>query len=274
MKNSWLNWKSSLPYFLAISAFFAAPHGIRAEPLRLEIDNFILEGDFAEEKLRAWGDLVEERRRDIAHELGFFDLKTWFKPCQIYFAKSARDFAMRSGAPEWAGGWNTVQIQKRGTSVQVKSRTIWVRADRPEKELEPLLSHEIAHILFREYLDFPRNLPLWLDEGVALWAESLNRPVYRNAVRQAVRKERAFPLKNFFSMRVYPRDKRLFYSQASSIIDFLISEYGVHELQRFSRLIRDGASFDEAMSQIYQVDRDDLPDFEQRWKEWVLARES
>ena len=39
------------------------------------------------------------------------------------------------------------------------------------KNFENVLTHELTHIIFREYVGFGWNVPLWLDEGVAMFME-------------------------------------------------------------------------------------------------------
>lgn len=250
------------------------PPAPAAEEKELQTDNFVLIGNAAEENLEEWGNLVEERRRAIADQLGFYYLGRWEQKCRVYLARSAGELSQQSRAPWWAKGWSRVDLNKNRRSAEVQGRTIWVRVDLASAELEPLFSHEIAHLLFREFLEFPDAFPIWLDEGVAVWAENRNRPIYERTIRQAIQREKIFPLNLFFSFEDYPADKKLFYSQASSIISYLISEHGVEAFQRFSRLIRDGMPTPEAMFQVYQVNRADLPDFERRWKEWVIEQES
>ena len=267
--------KKSSPLAVAILFLFlmAPPAGQAAEEITVETDNFSLLGELPEEKLEEWGSLLEERRREIADQLSFYYLGNWEKRCQVRFTASPKEFTVKSGAPGWAKGWSRVEYKKKKEGVEIKGRMIWVRSDFPGSEMEPLFSHEIAHLLYREFLEFPEGVPLWLDEGVAVWAEARNRPQYERTIRMAIEKEAFYPLTDFFNLREYPKDKTLFYAQASSIIQFLVSEYGAHEFQRFSRLIRDGVSMSESMEKVYQANVAEPEEFETRWKEWVAAQE-
>lgn len=257
---------------LCLALFFSSPKSAAAEEFRVETDNFALQGEFPEAQLEEWGELAEERRREIADELSFYYLTKWEKKCEVRFARSARELSLKSGAPGWARGWSRIDYKKKKDGISVEGRVIWVRTDLPKSEMEPLFSHEIAHLLYREFLEFPPNPPLWLDEGVAVWAEARNRPQHEKGIRLAIERGATYPLDDFFNLREYPSDKTLFYSQASSIIQFLVSEYGAHEFQRFSRLIRDGVAPEEALEKVYQADAADPKEFETRWKEWAMAR--
>lgn len=253
--------------------FLRAAVSFADELNRVETDNFILTGNVDDAKLREWGDLAEERRSEIAHDLSFYYLPKWEEKCRVFVASSAKEFAEKSPAPAWAKGWSHVDFKKGVDSPIVAERKMWVRCDLPSAEMEPLFSHEIGHFLFREFLEYPRKFPLWLDEGVAVWCEARNRPGYVKTIEQAVRQGGSYPLKTFFGFRQYPQDKSLFYSQASSIIQYLLTQYGVESFQRFSRLVRDGVSVPEAMEKVYQVRSNDPEAFETQWKNWVLGKE-
>ncbi len=267
-KTYWLNYKSISLFFFFLFSF---PLALNAEFETFSSDNFLVQGDSSYETLREWGFLAEERRREIAHELGFFYVGPWDPPCSLLIASNRKSFLKVSGAPKWAQGWATLEVHPVRSGHVLVERQIWVFPQK-KKEREPVLSHEIAHQLFREFLGYSQEIPLWLDEGVAIWAEKKSRSAYRRTIYKAVKKNKVIPLPQFFSLTRYPADKRLFYSQSSSIIRFLLQEYGTAEFQRFSRLIRDGESFDSALAHIYGARSSDLQEFEQRWKKFVLKK--
>jgi len=37
--------------------------------------------------------------------------------------------------------------------------------------IDSILPHEIAHLIFRDFVGLSEHIPVWLDEGVAQWAE-------------------------------------------------------------------------------------------------------
>lgn len=272
LRNFWLN---LIRINFSLLILFSCSRNLTAEYEAYSTNNFLTQGDFEFEDLKDWAFLAEERRRDIAHELGFYYVGRWEPKCELFIAKDRKLFFKKSNAPRWARGWSQtkVELDKKGVPI-VQQRRVWVYPSKA-KDRESVLSHEIAHLLFREFLDYDSNIPLWLDEGVAIWAEQSTRTVYKSITYKAVKKDNTFPFNDFFQMKRYPSDKRLFYSQSSSIIRFLISEYGTAEFQRFSRLIRDGERFEEAMARIYGARHSNLREFEQAWKNWVLEeRES
>jgi hypothetical protein len=56
------------------------------------------------------------------------------------------------------------------------------------------------------------------------------------------------------------------YSQSYSTIEFLRDEYGQEKLQMLLLLLAEGASYDDALEQIYNVNVDGL---EQQWRTWI-----
>jgi len=265
-KKFWQNFP--LKTILLFCGFFSFTHCGNLWGQELEeykTDNYLVRGKASYDQLREWGFLAEDRRKVIAHNLGFYTLRKWDSPCLLQFSSSSREFFKDSGAPNWSKGWSRLMIQRGKTS-----RAIWLVEQSSTSKLEPLISHEIAHLLFLEYLDFPKDLPRWLNEGVAIWSEESSRPIYNRVITKAIKKGKFIPFETFFTLKQYPKEKRLFYSQSSSIIQFLMRAYGSGEFLRFSRLIRDGESFKEAMFRIYGAQGSNMEVFEANWKSWVL----
>lgn len=130
------------------------------------------------------------------------------------------------------------------------------------------LRHELAHIVNSAAGESALGkLPAWLDEGVAVWAQSEPGENYVGAFEANARAGRLFP---FAQMATATNDARLvnlFYGQAYAMVAYLIEEHGEGLLAELFRTIKGGERFDRAMERVYGFT---LEEFERRF----LARYS
>ncbi len=117
------------------------------------------------------------------------------------------------------------------------------------------LPHELAHIIFREYVGYRTRIPLWFEEGVAMYAERAKRFGAHDAVRMA-RLQGNFMSLDQLTMAGYGgiqgnESVGLFYAHSASILKFMIDEHGKSKFVRFCRKLREGKPFDWALDEVY-----------------------
>ena len=119
-----------------------------------------------------------------------------------------------------------------------------------------VLPHELTHLLFKEMtagLKTDARIPLWLNEGMATYEEKSKR--YKTTVGKALETGQIIPVAELVSYTVYPENlnrRTLFYAQSTSLVDFLLNEYGGAKFLAFSRkLVRGGKNINEALSSTY-----------------------
>ena len=119
---------------------------------------FLENKNFAQDTL----DKAEVYYRNIAMELGYprySDFWTWDNRVKIYIYPDRKTYLQLTGEPAWSAG------------VASYDRKEIVSFAWSDNFLEFLLPHEITHLMFRDFVGFKGEVPLWLDEGVAQWAE-------------------------------------------------------------------------------------------------------
>jgi hypothetical protein len=135
--------------------------------------------------------------------------------------------------------------------------------------LEPLLAHELTHVIlktdYREHDDWP----LWFQEGLAMResrTEGLREYVTLSA---AALFDRMLPLESLsVSFPAAEAEARLAYAQSASFLAFLDSNYGKG---RFAILMRElrGRSFENAFRLAYKAG---IGAAEGQWLRWVNRR--
>jgi len=226
----------------------------------------------------------------IATDLGYprySEFWTWDNRVKIYLYPDHKTYLAASSRPSWSHG------MARYDTKEILSYA-WGQGF-----LETLLPHELAHLIFRDFVGFTGEIPQWLDEGVAQWAETGRRELARKAIRILHDKRKLFSLKDMISLDVRGiksedtvvvnsiRPQRdggsalslggnefvdTYYMQAVSLIDFLIQRFGATDFTRFCRELRDGESLDEALRSTYSAHIRNLNELENKWMKFVEER--
>lgn len=203
---------------------------------------------------------AERYYQGIATDLGYsrFDnFWQWENRAKIYLYRNHEEFLKATGKQPWIHG--TAFYDKR-TILSYK----W-----EHNFLETLLPHELCHLIFRDFVGFKGEVPLWLDEGVAQWEETGNRGRTLDVVRALVAKKEAIPLREL--TQIDSRSEKdpvlttKLYAQAASLVGFLIEKYGPPKFLLFCQQLRDGKSLDDALSFVYTDVIDSLDDLEKKW---------
>lgn len=188
---------------------------------------------------------AEDYYDTILDDLGFSrdSAWTWDKRAQIYIYNDEEDYVASSKQAPWSSG-----------STLLGSKVIQTYPT-AHGFFDSTLPHELGHIIFREYIGFASNVPLWVDEGVAMYQEKAKRWGADADVKEAMDSGRFIPLEDLTKMRLtYDMDREtimLFYAEAASAVHYLISESGKFKFSFFCQHLRQGVSLDQALEKTY-----------------------
>ncbi len=196
----------------------------------------------------------------IASDLGYIrysDFWQWDNRVKIAIYAQKKDFTAATGQPEWSVG-----------NANYTTKTISSYADCAEF-LQGTLPHEIGHLIFRDFVGFKGEVPLWLDEGVAQWQEPAKRQAVKFYVRKLYDASKLLPLKVLMRPGVLAgasdEQARNFYIQAMSLVGFMIEHYGADRFTDFCRQLRDGNSLDDSLRFAYPDSISSLGLLEKAW---------
>ncbi len=121
--------------------------------------------------------------------------------------------------------------------------------------LDPdLIVHETAHLRLRQALGpLAPDLPAWLDEGFANYAEQDSQPYGSRGLR-----ERGLPLRAMSKVSGTPSQIGFFYVKSESVVGFMIEHWGTEKFQDFLGQLRLGVEVESALIEVYGVDVDGL----------------
>ena len=204
---------------------------------------------------------AEEDYRKTADSLGFARYKGWIgsKRARIYIYDDADDYK-RSSGPGWAAG-----------SVVTHSRTISAYPS-ASGFFDSTLPHEIGHIILRDFIGSDAVVPLWFEEGLAMYQEESGRWGANADVRRALARGEFIPLEDLMGLSLDRNADdglvRIFYAEAASLVRFLITEGELYRFSRLCREIRNGGRFDGALKKSY-MKYQTLQSLETAWKDYL-----
>ena len=252
------HWKKLIICILFISVIFLFASPTDAQDYGWNIKkskHFVIyyKGDIFPEYIGRIIKEAEDYYDSITDYLGFkrFNYWTWDNRCKLYLFKDPEEYNKHVGTVAWSRGH--VNVIKKEISTY-----LW-----QEEFFDIILPHEMAHIIFREFIGFDKKLPLWLDEGVACSQERGNE-------------ERLLIAKFMIKLKLYTPFEELsnvntpelimpflFYSQAASILDFLLQEFGRERFVNFCRRLRDETDWQESLLSVYNAGN--LKELEDKW---------
>jgi hypothetical protein len=235
-------------------------------------------------------DKAEVYYRSIALDLGYSRYKefwTWDKRVKIYIYPDHASYLKATGQPDWSQGVADYRAK------QIIS-FIWSRGF-----LESLLPHEMAHLIFRDFVGFESDIPLWLDEGVAQWAEDVKRGTMKRMVKDAYNQNGLLSMNDMMKLEIRNlKDKNLvfirptrtkegndgvvilnstnlvnlYYLEAASLVDFLIAKYGSDSFANLCRQLRDGKQIEEALTFTYPSSIRSIGDLDNQWRDYIARQ--
>jgi len=138
-------------------------------------------------------------------------------------------------------------------------------------DYEPLdvLRHELAHIVTRQAVKGPfSNIPAWLDEGTATYAQSRPLSGEEGALELAIRSNDVLSVRSMTSSSLARSSSNvsLFYAEAGSVVSFLVETQGEEKFAQLFAALKEGTTIDKVLQAVYGFDQDGL---DNAWRESV-----
>ncbi len=210
--------------------------------------------DFLDTVMRS----AEEEFRNITSNLGIarYQSWSWDKRAAIYIYHDAKDYINNGGQAGWSHGAALVREKVIKTFPAANGF------------FDSIMPHELGHIIFREFVGFDADVPLWFEEGVAMYQEKAKRLGSDDDVREAIEKGQFITLTQLTDMRLYNDTDQdtvqLFYAEAANAVYFLITEFGEQRFYKLCRELKENTPFEEALRRVY-VRLKSLDDLNKFW---------
>jgi len=132
------------------------------------------------------------------------------------------------------------------------------------------LVHELTHLVVHQATFSPYGqLPTWLDEGLAMYNEGELDPYLRPYLQRAISDDKLISVRSLCSpFSAEPEKAYLSYAQSYSLVEYLLDNYGQARMLRLLTLLKQGSTYDEALTEVYGFDIDGL---DSRWRETLAS---
>ncbi len=159
-----------------------------------------------------------------------------------------------------------ILIKDRRSFIQMAGSELYVAYAVPERDLmvidyskmtahpfniEVTMKHELCHLLLHHHID-RKNLPKWLDEGVAQWVSGGLADIITNRKGYALKRAR-WTRSSLSWERLqdrFPRERDaliLAYEQSESIVAYIVAHFGLDGLIALLHHLHDGADPEAAV---------------------------
>lgn len=207
---------------------------------------------------------AEEYYEQIPRNLGFYRYEGWIydKRALIYIYDDQDEYKTHAKNLEWSGGMaNPMQ------------KMIWT-FPAAAGFFDSTLPHELAHLIFREYIGYSQ-IPLWLDEGVAMYQEKAKRWGANKYVAKLIEDNKFVPLEQltYELLRTGKSEEiiNIFYAEAASIVYYMIVELGEARFENFCRKLKDKISFTDALDETYP-EFHNIKELNNRWIDYLKSQ--
>ena len=132
------------------------------------------------------------------------------------------------------------------------------------------IAHELAHLVIHQMTLNPYNdLPIWLDEGLAMYTEGALAPEYTACLNRAIAENSLISVRSLSSpFSAYAAESLLSYAQSYSLVEFLISSYGQDKMLELLLTFKQGSGYDAALEEVYGFNMDEL---DALWQDYVTV---
>jgi hypothetical protein len=132
------------------------------------------------------------------------------------------------------------------------------------------IAHELAHVAVDSIMGgCYASIPLWLNEGIAVYSEGPPDPEYAKLISQAVYYDELFSLRSISEQyQEVDGDPSLTYAESLSVVQFLVKQYGHEKIQNLLQALGAGYTYDSALESALGLDMDGL---ENAWRQSIGA---
>jgi hypothetical protein len=156
----------------------------------------------------------------------------------------------------WAIGGN---IYPGRNMIALPSPSTWGKANiHRYEDLWHVMPHEYTHVILRRY-----RLPMWLDEGIAVYESGQWNPGYQRILKEAVEKDALLSLKELDDFNTFITNGDLSYAESYSAVAYLKTTHGEEALKRITGGLARGLSFEKALKDATGLDKEE---FEREWR--------
>ena len=211
------------------------------------------DGEFASELM----DACQEGLARLTQEFGAY----LERPVTVYVYASSQELQGAMIFPqEWTGGVAFTEFGIIAIGISPDSID-WGKG---------ALVHELTHLVVHQIVFSPYGLlPVWLDEGLAMYNEGELSPQLRSRLEEAISGGNLLSVRSLCSpFSADPEKAYLSYAESYSLVEYLLDNYSGDNMLDLLTLIKQGSTYDEALIEAYGFD---VAGLDTRWRESLVT---
>lgn len=179
------------------------------------------------------------------------------RPIHIYVYANRSD--MRLALPSRSERYDEMTVT---LGMVVSDDTLLLLGSEPD--LSQTLAHELSHIVVGLATKNPfGDLPRWLDEGLAMYAEGGLPARNRYALDRAIKQDDLISVRSLSGYSGDPAKVDLFYAESYSLVEFLLTTYGREKMVALLQEFKQGIYQEDALQKVYGFGLDEL---DRQWR--------
>ncbi|MCK4401438.1 hypothetical protein KAW08_03950 [bacterium] len=204
--------------------------------------------------------------RVIGHS-GVSRFASWKTKAIIVLYKTHSEYVKETGQPGWSGG--SVGIVTHGP---LTHRVIYLYEGAPNL-FSNILPHEITHLVFMQIMGPKASIPLWLNEGLAVYEQKDKGKNLKIIAARNMNKNNDIKLDALIKYEKAPEGKpELFYGASAGLVEYLFVVLRRPYYVKMISLLKQGASSYEAFRGAYGKAFKSFPSMEKCWKKYMIKK--
>jgi hypothetical protein len=180
----------------------------------------------------------------------------------IYIYNGSKDLQGSMIYPqEWTGGVAFTQYNIVAIGIS-PDNLVWGQG---------AMTHELTHVVISQMTFSPyADLPVWLNEGLAMYSEGALGPQYTSPLKNAISSSSLISARSISSPFSSNTNKSLLsYAESFGLVEYLVSQYGSNKMLQLLSTFKQGSTYDDAFKTVYGFDMDVLNN---QWKNWITSK--
>ena len=199
----------------------------------------------------------------------------WPRVSTINIYADHKEYVAQSGMPAWSnGGYQYSRLSVDRIIRRIVLIQIGMDGKFDGNLLTQVLPHELTHLVLHEYFG-ERQIPLALNEGLAMYMERGRAGKYESGLAEAVKAGKYIPFRTLYASMAYPKEAGhvgVFYAESASATRFLVSELGRDGMGILLGELKRGQSMGAAARTARGERGDVLGALEMKWRRSMAAR--
>ena len=204
--------------------------------------------------------------RVIRHS-GVSRFASWKTKAIIVLYKNHSEYVKETGQPGWSGGTAGMVIHGAMTH-----RVIYLYEGAPNL-FSNILPHEITHLIFMQIMGPSANIPLWLNEGLAVYEQKNKGRSLKIIAARNMKENDYISLDDLIKYEKVPEGKaELFYGASAGLVEYLFVVLSRTCYAKMISLLKQDVSSYEAFRGAYGKAFKSLSSMEIGWKRYMIKK--